>query len=47
MACIKAKSKVYEIVANISLVLSGATGGGLADKPRWFNIFWIAFRFLY
>ena len=30
------------MVANISLILAGAMGGGLGDKPRWVNIFWIA-----
>ena len=46
MACIKAKSKVYEIVANIPVFLAAAMGGGCGDKPRWFNIFWIAVGFL-
>ena len=42
MACIKAKSKVYEMVAKIPVFLAAAMGGGLGDKPRWVNIFWIA-----
>ena len=46
MACIKAKSKAYEMVAKIPMFLAGAMGGGLGDKPRWFNIFWIAVGFL-
>ena len=35
MACIKAKSKAYEMVAKIPMFLAGAMGGGLGDKPRW------------
>ena len=42
MACIKAKSKAYEMVAKIPMFLASAMGGGLGDKPRWVNIFWIA-----
>ena len=45
MACIKAKSKAYEMVAKIPMFLASAMGGGLGDKPRWFNIFWIAVGF--
>ena len=32
--------------ANIPLLLAAAIGGGWGDKPRWFNIFWIAVGFL-
>ena len=34
MAYIKAKSKAYEIVANISLILAGAIGGGREEIRR-------------
>ena len=32
MACIKAKSKAYEMVAKIPMFLASAMGGGLGER---------------